>query len=258
MAQDTMTKWVSLFAVLGVVAFIGGCAIFQTADEEEALEQADWHYEMGNGYFEANETTHAIRELTKALEYNPDHARARYLLGFIYMGRRDYTRAMQHFRETLRIEPQYHFAKNNLGTVYLAMERWDDAVELFDELLDETLYTTPELAHNNIGWAYYNMDRHAEALEHFRMAIFLSPEMCLAENNKARTYEAMGNRRHAERHYRRAIEKCPLNYQEPHFYLGRLLQEKGDDNARAHFRRCIEIRSRNDMADRCRQYLEIR
>lgn len=240
------------------ILLVSGCALFQSSNQEdETSEQAQWHYEMGAGYFESTDTTHAIGELTKALQYDPDHRDAHYLLGFIYMGRRDYRRATQHLRESLRVDPDYHFARNNLGTVYLAMERWEDAVEEFEVLLDEPMYTTPELAHNNIGWAYYNMGRHAEALEHLRMAVHLAPEMCLAQNNKGRVHEARGNNADAERFYRRAIEQCPQEYQEPHFYLGKLLQSQGDPNASAHFERCVEIRSRNDLAERCRQYLQL-
>ena len=247
-----------LIGLLGISTIATGCVHFtQNTEAEEIEKQAKWHYEMGRGYFESSDTTHAIRELVQAIELDPEYAEAHYLLGFIYMGRRDYMRATRHFRSTLEINPGYHFAKNNLGTVYLAMERWDEAAELFQELLDETLYTTPELAHNNLGWAYFKMGRHAEALEHLRMAVFLSPEMCLAENNMAQVYEAMNNLSDAARHYRRAIEKCPRNYQEPHFRLGRLLQAQGDPNARAHFRRCIEIQSRTDMAERCRQFLSV-
>lgn len=249
-------KWVVLWSLALVIW--SGCAIVQSSNQEdEPHEQAQWHYEMGNGYFESNDITHAIGELTKALEYDPDHADAHHLLGFIYMGRRDYRRATRHFRETLRIDPTYHAARNNLGSVYLAMERWEDAAGEFQLLLDEPLYRTPELAHNNLGWAYYNMGRHAEALEHLRMAAYLAPEMCLADNNKAQVYEEMGNISYAKRHYRRAIEKCPREYQEPHFHLGRLLQNEGDPLAVDHFERCIELRSQNDLAERCRQYLEV-
>ncbi len=244
--------------VLGAVWALGsGCAVFSGSENDEDREQADWHFEMGQGYFESQDTTHAIRELSQAVEIDPDHADAHHLLGFIYMGRRDHERAVHHFQETLRLEPEYHSAMNNLGSVYLAMGYWEEAAEVFEDLVDETLYATPELAHNNLGWAYHQMGRHAEALEHLRRAAYLAPEMCLADNNKGRVYEEMGNRSRAERHFRRAIEKCPRNYQEPHYYLGRMMQEQGDDNARAHFERCIEIRSQNDLAERCRQFLEV-
>lgn len=241
-----------------IVSLSSGCAIFQD-QEDESHEEAEWHYDMAVGYFESGDTTHAIRELVQAIEYDSEHVEAHYLLGFIYQGRRDYPNAVNHFERALEVDPDYYQAKNNLGTVYMEMERWEEAAEMFDALLEEQLYTTPELAHNNLGWAYYNLERYSQALEHLRMAVHLSPEMCLADNNKGRVYEAMGNTAEAERHYRRAIEKCPQEFQEPHFHLGKLLQDRGDASASAaHFERCIEIRSQNDLAERCRQYLQLR
>ncbi|TXD38925.1 tetratricopeptide repeat protein [Lujinxingia vulgaris] len=248
----------AMLVVMLVGALLGSaCATGGPSEEEQLEKSAQFHYDMGAGYFESNEVTHAIRELTRALEINPDHAQAHYLMGIIYMGRRDYRRSVNHFEEVLRVEPSFHFARNNLGSVYLAMERWEDAEQEFLILIDETLYTTPELAHNNLGWAYYNQRRFAEALEHFRMAAFLAPQMCLADNNQGLVYEAMGNETEAARYYRLAIEKCPENYQEPHFNLGKLMQARGDGRAVEHFRRCVQIQPRNDLAERCRQYLSV-
>lgn len=244
---------------LGAVSLVSGCAgVDEKEEQQKKVKDADWHYKMGAGYFESREIPLAIRELHKSLELNPDHHEAHYLLGFIYMGRRDYPKSIRHFKETLRIEPDYHFAKNNLGTVYLAMERWRAAAELFGQLLEQPLYTTPELAHNNLGWAYFNLRKYQKAIEHFNMAIFLKPQMCLAYNNLGRTYAAMAQVSKAERQYRKAIEKCPRNYAEPHFHLAKLLQRIGDPNARQHFRQCMEIQPDSNLAERCRQYLQVR
>lgn len=249
-------KYFGVILAAVLVVLTAGCAGVDKK-QQELQKTSEWHYEMGAGYFEAGEIPLAIRELTFALEANPDHEQSHYLMGFIYMGRRNYTKAVTHFREVLRVNPKYHFAKNNLGTVYLAMGRWEEAEEVYLELLDEPLYTTPELAHNNVGWAYYSTGRYSEALEHFRMAAFLKPEMCLADNNQGLTYEAMGNRSEAVSAYRRAIQKCPINYQEPHLNLGKILQEQGDTRARAHFQRCVELQPSTMVADRCREYLRL-
>ena len=257
-------KWpgaVGRLLLLLVLAFslgggaLTGCVGAEEKAEKKRLESAEFHYKMGAGYFDSKEIALAIRELTQALELNPDIPQAHYLLGFIYMGRRDYTKATRHFKEVLRLEPSYHPARNNLGAVYLATERWRDAVELYGTLLDEPLYATPELAHNNIGWAKYQLRRYSEALEHLRMAIFLKPQFCLGYNNLGLVYRAMGNRGEAQRHFRKAIERCPQNYAEPHFNLGKLLQEEGHRQARAHFARCAQIQPHSNLAERCRQYV---
>lgn len=242
-----------------IFATFSGCAANQQAQEEEQmLKDAEWHYEMGAGYFEASEIPLAIRELHTALEMNPAQYKAHHLLGFIYMGRREYAKSIQHFKEALRLEPEFHFAKNNLGTVYLAMERWREAAELFEGLLEEPLYTTPELAHNNLGWAYFNLRRYPSALENYKMAVFLKPQMCLAHNNMGRVHEAMENVLEAKRQYETAIRRCPGQYAEPHFNLGKILQRQGLPEAKAHFDRCQRIEPESNLGARCRQYLEVR
>lgn len=253
-------KWVvvALAAALAIGA-LGGCASLSgESDDQNNARDADWHYEMAAGYFESNEIPLALRELTKALDKDPEHFEAHYLKGFIHMGRRDYSNAIQHFKKSLDIEPEYYFAKNNLGSVYLAMDRWEDAVEIFEELVDEPLYSTPELAHNNIGWAYFNLGEYRDAVEHFKQAVFLKPEMCLAHNNLGRTYEKMSRMRRAEKNYRKAIRKCPGKYAEPHFRLAKLLQKQEDSSARSHFEKCLEIEPESNLGDRCRQYLQVR
>lgn len=250
---------VLLSVMAAATAGVGtGCATTDEKEDNKKLKDADWHYKMGAGYFESREIPLAIRELHTALKMNADHSEAHHLLGFIYMGRREYPKAIKHFKETLRVKPEHHFAKNNLGTVYLSMERWKEAEEIFKQLLEEPLYTTPELAHNNLGWVYYNRRRYQKAIEHFKMATFLKPQMCLAYNNMGRTYEAMRQTGRATQNYRKAIQKCPQNYAEPHFYLGKLLQSQGDPSARAHFEKCLEMQPDSNLGERCRQYLQVR
>lgn len=245
-------------ATCGVMAAAGplGCVTAQQKKAEEDIKTADYHFEAANGYFHNHQVTLAIRELTFALEKNPDHVRAHYLLGYIYMGRRDYPKAITHFKRAIELKPDFHDARNSLGATYLAMERWEDATVLFEELLAEPLYTSPELAHNNLGWAYYNMRRYPEAIEHFRMATFLKPQFCLGYNNLGMALEATGDRSGAVKQYNRAIELCPTNYAEPHFNLGKLYQASGDmRQARSHFQRCSELSPHNKLGERCREYL---
>ena len=252
-------RWLTtLCAALCVTCLSAGCATSQESDEnvKELLDTAEFHYKSAGGYFENNQVPLAIRELTLALEKDPDHVRAHYLLGYIYMGRRRYNKAVQHFKRAAEIEPQFHDAKNSLGATYLAMERWRDALGIFEELIEEPMYTSPELAHNNAGWALYNLRRYPQALDHFRMAVFLKPQFCLGYNNLGLTLSAQGSRNEAFKQFHKAVEMCPANYAEPHFNLGRLYQESGAaDQARAHFQRCSELSPSAPLGERCREYL---
>lgn len=248
----------AMVALLSGGVGIGGCAT-DGQKKEEKIQDAEWHYKMGKGYFDNHQIYPAIRELKKAVEMDPKMAQAHFVLGLIYSGRRKYTDAIQHYKEALRIDPKFFTAKNNLGSVYLAMERWRDAKELFQDLIEESLYPTPEMAHNNLGWAFYNLREYERALEHFKMAIFLKPQMCLAYNNVGLTHRAMGNTSKAIDGFEKAIKKCPTNYAEPHFNMGKILQEQGNHGqARHHFERCSDILPDANLGERCREYLQVR
>ena len=261
--RDTMTSrkitTLLLTALLLATALGGpltGCATLGQDKEKIAREKkAEWHYKMGAGYFQEHQVPLAIRELTLALEKNPKHLHAHYLMGFIYMGRRDYTKAIHHFKTILALEPKFFDARNSLGATYLAAERWQDAVEAIEPLLEEPLYTSQELAHNNLGWAYYNMRKYAKATHHFKMAVFLRPQFCLGYNNLGLAYRAQKRNAEAQTQFQKAIRLCPTNYADPHFELGKLLQESGDPAARKHFQRCADLQPYSKLGDRCRQYL---
>lgn len=248
--------WIWLAVVLLLsVAVTTGCATGSEEKTEEQTKGADWHYKMAQGYFGSHEIALAIRELTVALEMDPGHAEAHHLLGFIYMGRRDYPKATRHFNSALKTDPEFHTARNNLGSVYLATERWRDAIEQFELLLEEPLYGTPELAHNNLGWAYYNLRKHPRAIEHFKMAVFLRPQMCLGHNNLGLAQIEVGANLEAFESFNEAIKHCPDNYAEPHFHLGKLLTKAGDGRAATHFEKCAKIQPSSTLGRRCREYI---
>jgi Tfp pilus assembly protein PilF len=239
------------------IALALGCAGAQKKEQTKE-DKADFHYKMAAGYFESHEIPLAIKEATAVFEIDPTHRDTHYLLGFIYQGRRDYPKAIDHYQQVLKADPKYHFARNNLGTVYLLLERWDDAALEFEQLIEEPLYPTPELAHNNLGWALYQRRKYNRALDHFKMATFLKPQMCLAHNNTGLVYQKLGNHNEAMHEFREAVRLCPNQYAEPHFHIGKMLAETGNPEALQHFQKCADLEPGSHLGRRCREYLAVR
>jgi type IV pilus assembly protein PilF len=243
-------------SILAIALATSACAGAETK-EEDPTKTAEYHYKMAVGHFKEHQVPMAIRELTVALEIDNDHGHSHYLMGYIFMGRRDYTKAVRHFKEALRIDSNFHDARNALGATYLAMERWSDAAEQFEILIEEPMYATPEIAHNNLGWSYYNRRKHSRALEHFKMATFLKPGFCLGHNNVGLAMKELNNNEGAIKSWRKAIELCPSNYAEPHFHLGRALQEFRDPQAYSHFERCAQLQPNSTLGERCRRHMQM-
>ncbi len=248
-------KLTKLFLILSVFS-VWACAGPEEKTEDE-IKNAEWHYKMCNGYFESREIPLAIRSCHASIEKDPKHVEANFLLGMIYHGRREYDKALGYYTAAIESDPKYLFAYNNRGTLLIEMGRYRDAKADFEKLIDDPLYPTPQLAQNNLGLAYFHMKKYSKALEHYRMAAFLKPEMCLAYHNMGETYLKMDQRTEAAENFQKAINKCPNNFAKPRFELGKLMQEEGMASAKEHFQKCVEIEPESNLGRRCRQYLQI-
>ena len=242
-------KFRILFIMILACLITCGCAA--SKKEIEAKKQIDLDYEMAVNYFNAGETSQAIRSLSLVLATDPNHAEANHLMGFIRMGRREYDQAVTYFQRALATNPNMLNCKNNLGAAYMFQERWEEAAVIFQELSKSPLYTSPWLAFVNLGWAYYKMGMLPEAYEQTEMSVFLNPKFCLGYNNLGIIQEEMGREEAAHKNYLDAIENCP-NYPEPHLHLGMIHASHGDNvKAYKYFKRCHELTPKSDLGERC-------
>jgi len=76
-------------------------------------ETADMHYNMGVFFIENRNYQRALNEFERALEFDPNHAKVHYNLGYLYSEQlKEHDRAMYHFRRYLTIEPQSEKAES--------------------------------------------------------------------------------------------------------------------------------------------------
>lgn len=238
-------------AAILVGLLLPGCPSLSGAVEKTPAEKAEFHYQLANNSFYAQDTASAIADLFKALELDPSHAKAHHLLGFIYFGRRQHGDAAVHFRRAMELDPKMYEARANLGALFLAQQRWMEAVEVLTPLAEDQLYPTPHLVQNNLGFAYLNAGDLEAALKHLQLAVFLKPEMCLAHNNLGRVYLATGQTELAVRAFDRATARC-TDYVEPYFWLGELYTATGQrDLARQSYDKCVELGPETPIGLQC-------
>ncbi|MCA9541730.1 MAG: tetratricopeptide repeat protein [Myxococcales bacterium] len=237
--------------------FSAGCGP-SAASVREREKDAEIHYQLAYGnYIDTRKPNvdAAMQQVLAALRLRPDYPEAHMLAGLIFMGREMYLDAEKHFRRAAELKPAYHGARNNLGTVYLATGRWDDAIAIYDALVADQTYATPGAGQNNLGWAYYSKGDLDTAKRHFRLAIQLSPALCLAYNNLGMVLFEQDQLREAQRTLETATRRCP-NYAEPFYHLGRVAARLSDlTGARDRFGKCATLAAGAPLADRCEQRL---
>lgn len=77
-------------------------AVLAAADPEGLAESL---YERGKAAFESGDSTAALTALEQAVQADPDHARAHYMLGLAYANSGDNAKAKQHLQTFLQLAP---------------------------------------------------------------------------------------------------------------------------------------------------------
>ncbi|NUN15613.1 MAG: tetratricopeptide repeat protein [Myxococcales bacterium] len=246
--QHVQPRVFVLGAAIWCVLFAGGCP---STTEKSNQDKAEFHYQLANNAFYAKNPMEAISELYRAIDFDARHRNSLHLLGFIYFGREEFTEAERYFRAALEVDPGFYEARANLGALYLAGSRWQEAIDVLMPLVEDKLYPTPHLVQNNIGYAYQHLGKFEQAEKHYKIAVFLKPEMCLAHNNIGQLYAETGRIDLAVRAFDRAISRCP-NYVDPYFHLGVIYNNSGQlDVARQSFQKCYELGPETPLGQKC-------
>lgn len=196
-----------LLASFCVVAFATlGCKHVMTEKEER---ESEIHYDLGI-QVQSTDAQGALREFDRALELNPNMAEAHNAKGVLLhmsFGRLD--EAIDTYKQALALKPTFSDVKTNLANVYLDQKRYDDAIALYDQALNDMLYSTPFIAHGNRGWALYKKGDLRAAVDAIKTATTLNPRFCLGHKNLGLVYEETGDLANACKAFTKFREQCP-------------------------------------------------
>jgi tetratricopeptide (TPR) repeat protein len=209
-------KWRWLAVVLaGLLAGLGiasgqRAALFQ----DEAALWADtlaknpdsWgaHNNLGDALLKQAKPEAARVEFVKALQINPEDARACYNLGRVDDGEGNLTRAVAEFQKAIELNPGYFQAYNNFGVTLLKLGRVQEAMGV----LQQALAINPVFveAMNNLGIALGRSGRLEAAAAMFQKSLAIHPSGAEAHNGygnvlamEGRIDEAIGQFREALR-----------------------------------------------------------
>jgi Tfp pilus assembly protein PilF len=123
------------FSIIMVLLVSGAASLGCGGNEatQKAIRQSERYYEAASiAWFEERDVLAAIRNLTRAVETNPQNDDAHYLLGIIRLGRLELETAETHLREALRLRQGGDPAglsgvQNNLGVVLIHQKRYEEA-----------------------------------------------------------------------------------------------------------------------------------
>jgi tetratricopeptide (TPR) repeat protein len=202
-----------ILPVFGLVIGLACCAA--TTKEKSVDNETNPEYQLKKATVAMNYglPDQAVQYAKKALEQDPDNAKALNILGLAYLKLEDFPAAAGVLEKCISINPEFTDAHLNLGSIYERMNQVDKAVDAFrrayelggaentaislaqllfnQQKLEEALKyinkasekTQTVVVFNLMGVILNKMERYSEAIKAFDRAIKISPKDIVTRMN---------------------------------------------------------------------------
>jgi tetratricopeptide (TPR) repeat protein len=240
--RRSLKVWLIVSGIVVVIAIaaIAGSLFFQSKDNGNAVQE---HLAAGQNYYDQKQWEKAIAEFSKAIDLNPNLARAYGSRGDAYSSEGQFDRAIADYTVAIELDPNNDTAYLDRGNAY------DNKSEYSKAIADYTSAVTlnPKLAeaYNNRGYVYFETGDYNRAITDYTMAIELNRNYAEAYYNRAYAHDEKGEFDEAIADYNIAIA---INPNDPDAYInrGHVYEEKGKyDEAINDYTRAIELDPRS-------------
>jgi Flp pilus assembly protein TadD len=195
---------------------------------------------------EKHKFVEAVPAWKKAVDLNPEDARAHNNLGSALAETGKSDEAMAEYQRSLALNGQSSQAHNNLGSVLAQQGKLDNALAEFETAV--ALNPDNGRAECNLGSALSEKGRAEEALEHLRKGVALEPKFADGQNNLGAALARAGALDEAVEHLGLAVEMAPQEA-EYRYNFGRVLAAKGRfPDAAAQFEKAASLTNMREPA----------
>ncbi|MFQ6008938.1 MAG: tetratricopeptide repeat protein [Candidatus Zixiibacteriota bacterium] len=197
---------------------------------EFAPERTEPYFRLGSFYWDQKDFEKAEAAYVKAVENDPDEPRAYYQLGWFYQIRNEHERAIEAFQKILEMNPDEANALFFLASSYLDLKEF----EMADEVLAKILKINPDytgvnflrgkqalLSGKNLEQGIGYLEKYLQidpqemyhpswSYTHLMAGIeSYGPSWAAAHFIMGLIYEDLGNRKKAEKEYKKALKLDP-------------------------------------------------
>lgn len=223
------------------------CAHVPTEKERQG---AQIHYDLGV-QLQQGDPQQAYREFEMALKLDPEFVEAHNAMAvLLHLAFRRYEEAEVHYRRALALRPEFSDVKTNLANLHLDTGRYQESIALYEQALNDMLYSTPYIAHGNMGWAYFKLGDAARAISEVKSALTLNPKFCQGHRNLGIIYTSEQRLEEACRSFAHYREACP-EVPEAYFKEGSCLARLGQREAAVEKLKTCVSKSTGNQRDEC-------
>lgn len=165
-------------------------------------EQENW-YEKGLFFNRTGQPDKAIEAFTKAIELNPESAKAYNNRGAVWYLKKDYDRAILDYSAAISREPATSAFYINRAAAWYKKREFSKTLSDYDRAIE--LDPISASAYNNRGMTRYNIGDYDRAILDHSKAIELNPEVSEYYNNRGAAWFRKGKLERAIVEYSRSL-----------------------------------------------------
>jgi type IV pilus assembly protein PilF len=194
-------KWVRiLLTVLSIV--LSACSWFSDTPTEKPT---DIYLQLGVRYMDLNKLELAKENLLKALDKEPNNARAHSALAFLYEKINHFDQARQHYEAALGLSPDDIGIQNNYGKFLCDRRQFDRGLALLTSASSNMLNDRQWMALTNAARCHLGMGQRPQAIVLLKQALGLNTQYPAALLEMQKISYQMGDYRAAEDYLQRYL-----------------------------------------------------
>ena len=180
-------------------------------------DYAKAYWTRGHIYYDLKQHDRAIQDHDKAIELNPKDYEGSYASrGDRYMSREQYVKAIQSYDKYLELSPKCEWSYMRRGEAYAYLKQYIKAIQDFDKIIE--LNPKSEWSYMRRGDAYAYLKQYIKAIQSYNKAIELNPKEADYYKWRGYAYQNLDQYIKAIQSFDKAIE---LNPKDANVYLNR-------------------------------------
>ena len=160
----------------------------------------------GNALQKLGQPLEAMGYYAKALEIQPDMAEVYANLGSLYAQQQKWDKAEQYYRKAIVLKPDFSGAYRNLAKVLKQSGELEKAKECESQLLSLSSETVTVEEYLRLGDRLIQENKPEQAINYYLQAIKVSPNLRIAYQKIAETWEQLGKWEEATSYYRQMLK----------------------------------------------------
>jgi len=215
-----MYRWI----IIGVVFIaLAGCTTEQVAGPVDKERASEANTQLGVGYMQQNRYELAMKKLEKAVDFDPNNAKAHQYKAELHRRLKQFDQAKEHFEIAIRLSKDDPILFNNYGVFLSEIKDYAGAEKYFNLAIANPLYPNKDEAYENLGICGMSQGDLYKAEDAFRKALQFNSKLPKSLVNLAQIHYDKHDIKTAYQYYSRFL---PLAQQTPGtLWLGYLLEK---------------------------------